>query len=80
MGNAGEREVRTQKRAIELFLNSQGFSCLRFWKNRCGNSNVEEGIFSRNRKRPSLMPELFFVFGRLEKLGMGKEGWREGWG
>ncbi len=42
MSMVGEKEARTQKRVVEFFLNTLGYSYLGFWKDRDGNSNVEE--------------------------------------
>jgi type I restriction enzyme R subunit len=36
----------TQKRVINLFCNKLGYRCLVAWKDRAGNSNVEEVILS----------------------------------
>jgi len=46
MSNVGEKEVRTQKRVVEFFLNSLGYRYLGFWKDRDGNSNVEEDLLT----------------------------------
>jgi type I restriction enzyme, R subunit len=42
MSNVGEKETRTQKRVVEFFFNSLGYSYLDLWKDRDGNSNVEK--------------------------------------
>ena len=47
MSTVGELEARTQKRVIEFFLNSLGYRYLGFWKERDGNSNVEEDELTR---------------------------------
>jgi type I restriction enzyme R subunit len=47
VSTVGELEARTQKRVIEFFLNSLGYRYLGFWKERDGNSNVEEDELTR---------------------------------
>jgi type I restriction enzyme, R subunit len=42
MSTVGEREVKTQKRVVDYFRNTLGYSYLGFWKDRDGNSNFEE--------------------------------------
>ncbi|KAB2949522.1 MAG: HsdR family type I site-specific deoxyribonuclease [Phycisphaerae bacterium] len=42
MSTVGEIEARTQERVVEFFCNTLGYSYLGFWKDRDGNSNVEE--------------------------------------
>lgn len=42
MSQVGEIEARTQKRVVEYLLNSLGYKYLGYWKDRDGNSNVEE--------------------------------------
>jgi len=47
----GEKEARTQKRVVEFFLNALGYSYLGYWKDRDGNSNVEEELLVKWLKR-----------------------------
>ena len=46
MSTVGEREARTQKRVTEFLLNALGYRYLGYWKDREGNSNVEEGLLA----------------------------------
>ncbi|NLX98034.1 MAG: hypothetical protein GXY83_17875 [Rhodopirellula sp.] len=47
MSNVGEKEAKTQKRVVEFFLNTLGYTYLGYWKHRDGNSNVEEEQLNR---------------------------------
>ena len=51
MSMVGEKEARTQKRVVEFFLNALGYSYLGYWKDRDGNSNVEEELLVKWLKR-----------------------------
>ncbi|NIA13655.1 MAG: HsdR family type I site-specific deoxyribonuclease [Nitrospiraceae bacterium] len=51
MSMVGEKEARTQKRVVEFFLNALGYSYLGFWKDRDGNSNIEEELLTNWLKR-----------------------------
>src|SRR5690606_27106368 len=42
MSAVGQREIRTQKRVIAFFNETLGYAYLGHWKDRDGNSNIEE--------------------------------------
>ena len=46
MTSIGAPEKATQDRVIKLFTEQLGYSYLGDWKDREGNSNVEEGLLS----------------------------------
>lgn len=46
MSMVGEKEARTQKRVVEFFLNHLGYRYLGYWKDREGNSNIEEDLLA----------------------------------
>ncbi len=46
MNNVGQREIRTQRRLIDFFREKLGYDYLGFWKDREGNSNVEEELLN----------------------------------
>lgn len=46
MSTVGQREVRTQKAVIEFFKKALGYDYLGFWKEKEGNSNLEEEYLS----------------------------------
>ncbi len=51
MRKVGEKEAKTQKRVVEFFLNTLGYSYLGYWKDRDGNTNVEERLLADWLKR-----------------------------
>lgn len=42
--SVGQKERETQKRVVKLFLKELEYDYLGFWKDREGNSNIEEGL------------------------------------
>ena len=44
MSTVGEREIHTQQRVVAFFQEALGYAYLDDWKNRDGNSNVEETL------------------------------------
>src|SRR6266702_4204217 len=51
MIDIGEREIETQKRVIAFFRNALEYSYLGHWKDREGNSAVEETLLTNWLKR-----------------------------
>ncbi|MBI1294274.1 HsdR family type I site-specific deoxyribonuclease [bacterium] len=51
MSAVGEREARTQRRVIDFFQHSLGYTYLGNWKDRANNRNVERGLLSDWLKR-----------------------------
>lgn len=76
MGNVGEIEARTQKRVVEFFLNALGYDYLGFWKNRDGNSNVEEDQLTKWLKRQDhsdkIIAKALYEVGKARALGGSK--------
>ena len=46
MTNVGQREIATQKRVIAFLRDALGYDYLGHWKDREGNSNLEEGMLT----------------------------------
>ncbi|WP_367357705.1 HsdR family type I site-specific deoxyribonuclease, partial [Mesotoga sp.] len=46
MGYVGQREIRTQKAVLAFLQNALGYRYLGNWKDRSGNSNIEQGILT----------------------------------
>jgi type I restriction enzyme R subunit len=51
MSTVGVNEARTQKRVVDFFRDALGYSYLGYWKDRDGNSNVEEKPLTEWLKR-----------------------------
>src|SRR5258706_3058316 len=51
MSKVGQKEILTQKHVIQLFKNELGYAYLGHWKDRVGNSNVEQGLLTSWLKR-----------------------------
>jgi len=47
MSDVGQREILTQKRVIAFFQEALGYAYLGHWKERLGNSNVEEDLLTQ---------------------------------
>ena len=45
--SVGQKERETQKRAVKLFQKELKYDYLGFWKDREGNSNIEEGLLRK---------------------------------
>ena len=76
MGNVGDREAKTQKRVVEFFLNTLGYSYLGFWKDRDGNSNVEEeplrAWLKRQGQDEKIIGKVLHELGKARALGGSK--------
>ena len=46
MSTVGQREILTQQCVIAFFRNALGYNYLGYWKDREGNSNIEEEILN----------------------------------
>jgi len=46
MGYVGQREIRTQKSVLAFLQNALGYRYLGNWKDRSGNSNIEQGMLT----------------------------------
>ena len=46
MSKVGQREAATQKHVITVFQDTLGYHNLGHWKDRLGNSNVEEELLT----------------------------------
>jgi type I restriction enzyme, R subunit len=62
----GKPEIATQDRVRALFCDRLDYAYLGFWKDRAGNSNIEEGLLTANLKRRGYSPAL--IAGALQKL------------
>jgi len=76
MSDVGEREAKTQKRVVEFFLNTLGYNYLGYWKDREGNSNVEEAELSKWLRRKGhsekIIGKVLHAVGKARALGGGK--------
>ncbi len=76
MSKVGEREAGTQKRVVEFFLNTLRYGYLGFWKDRDGNSNVEEDLLTDWLRRQShsdrIIAKVLQQVGKARTLGGSK--------
>lgn len=76
MSMVGEKEVRTQKRVVDFFRDTLGYSYLGFWKDRDGNSNVEEEYLSNWLKKQGhdekTIGKVLYELGKARALGGSK--------
>lgn len=76
MSMVGEKEARTQKRVVEFFLNALGYSYLGYWKDRDGNSNVEEDLLTKWLKRQGhddkIIGKVLYQLGKARALSGSK--------
>ncbi len=76
MSTVGEREARTQNRVVEFFLNTLGYHYLGFWKDRDGNSNIEEDLLSDWLRRQGhddrIIAKALHEIGKARALGGSK--------
>jgi len=72
----GEKEARTQKRVVEFFLNALEYSYLGYWKDRDGNSNVEEELLAKWLKRQGhddkIIGKVLYQLGKARALSGSK--------
>jgi len=76
MSIVGEKEARTQKRVVEFFLNHLGYRYLGYWKDRDGNSNVEEDLLAARLKRrghdDKIIGKVLYQLGKARALSGSK--------
>ena len=76
MSEVGQKEILTQKHVIQFFKNELGYDYLGHWKDREGNSNVEEGLLSNwlNRQGHSekIITKVLHEFGKAKALSGSK--------
>ncbi|MDQ6771222.1 MAG: HsdR family type I site-specific deoxyribonuclease [Gemmatimonadota bacterium] len=76
MTSVGQREILTQQRVIAFFKDALGYNYLGHWKNREGNSNVEEGRLTAWLKRPGhsdkIVGKVLFELNKAIALGGSK--------
>ncbi|NLZ05570.1 MAG: HsdR family type I site-specific deoxyribonuclease [Phycisphaerae bacterium] len=76
MSMVGEKEARTQKRVVEFFLNALEYSYLGYWKDRDGNSNVEEELLAKWLKRQGhddkIIGKVLYQLGKARALSGSK--------
>lgn len=46
MSRVGQKEIQTQRDVIRFFQDELGYGYLGYWKEREGNSSVEEGLLT----------------------------------
>jgi len=72
----GLRERETQKRVVSLFCNQLGYTYLGYWKDREGNSNIEEGLLADWLKRQGhsdkTITKVLQALGKAKALGGSK--------
>ncbi|MGH6689901.1 MAG: type I restriction endonuclease subunit R [Gammaproteobacteria bacterium] len=76
MSSVGQREVQTQKRVIAFFRDALGYAYLGHWKDREGNSHVEEtlltGWLKRQGHSDKIIGKVLFELGKAAALGGSK--------
>lgn len=76
MSQVGQREIRTQQAAIRFFTEALGYAYLGHWKDREGNSNVEESLLTDWLKRQGhgekIVDKVLFELGKAAALGGSK--------
>ena len=76
MSTVGEREIRTQQRVVAFFWQALGYAYLGHWKDREGNSNIEDGLLAewltRQGHSDSIIAKALFELGKAASLGGSK--------
>lgn len=76
MSNVGQHEIRTQRSVIEFFKKSLGYTYLGHWKDRVGNSAIEESLLTDWLKHQGhndkLIRKVLFELGKAAALGGSK--------
>ncbi len=76
VGQVGQRERKTQQRVIKLLCDEHGYSYLGDWRDRFGNSNVEEtelrGWLARRGESETLIGRALFELDKAAALGGSK--------
>ena len=76
MSTVGQREARTQERVVDFFTAALDYAYLGHWKDRVGNSNIEEKLLTSRLKRQGYSDQVIdrvqFQLGRAAALGGSK--------
>ena len=76
MSTVGQREIQTQKRVIAFFRNALGYAYLGHWKDREGNSHIEEALLTdwlrRQGHGDKIIGKVLFELGKAAALGGSK--------
>jgi type I restriction enzyme, R subunit len=76
MSSVGQRELRTQQRVVAFFKNALGYLYLGHWKDREGNSNIEQSLLTDWLKRQGhsdrIITKVLFELRKAAALGGGK--------
>lgn len=76
MSTVGQREIQTQKRVIAFFRDALGYAFLGHWKDREGNSHIEEARLTdwlrRQGHSDKLITMALFELGKAAALGGSK--------
>ncbi len=76
MNTVGQREILTQKHVVQFFEDTLDYTYLGNWKDRDGNSNVEESILRERLKRQKhsekIITKVLYELGKAKALGGGK--------
>ena len=76
MSTVGEREIRTQQRVVAFFRQALGYAYLGHWKDREGNSNIEDGLLAewltRQGHSDRIIAKVLFELGKAAALGGSK--------
>lgn len=76
MSNVGQREIRTQRSVIEFFKKALGYTYLGHWKDRDGNSAIEEALLTDWLKRQGhndkIITKVLYELGKTAALGGSK--------
>lgn len=76
MSNVGQHEIRTQRSVIEFFKKALDYTYLGHWKDRVGNSAIEEALLTDWLKRQGhndkIIHKVLFEVGKAAALGGSK--------
>jgi type I restriction enzyme, R subunit len=76
LSSVGQHEIRTQKSVIEFFKKSLGYTYLGHWKDRDGNSAIEEQYLTDWLKRQGhndkIITKILFELNKAAALGGSK--------
>jgi len=76
VSNVGQHEIRTQRGVIEFFKKALDYTYLGHWKDRDGNSAIEEGLLTNWLKRQGhndkIIRKVLFELGKAAALGGSK--------
>lgn len=76
MSTVGQHEIRTQRSVIKFFEKALGYSYLGHWKDRVGNSAIEEALLTdwltRQGHNDKIISKVLFELGKAAALGGSK--------